>query len=373
MNYNDNRKAKPTNRWMWIVDSLLVIATIVAGLALVLAYISPYYNPNRNWIPAFMGLGGTILFAINFLILFFWIIRWKFWALIPLAVIIGGYYSLGELVQFRIMTKYQTDKPSSAEYKVMSYNVHNFYQYRLTSGYNSTVDHMAAYFLEEDPDIICLQEFQLFEHHDIQTFEKAMMKWKYRAHNLSVDSPVMKNGIAIYSKFPILDSVDIKFANSTNCAMYADMVINKDTVRVFNCHLQTTQFNAVNPYGLRGMLERDDSEQIFKVVGSTLRENFKIRANQSDTIAELIAKTPYRIIAAGDFNSPPLSYTYHTIRGEMSDSFVDQGVGYGYTYKPLMSLFRIDYILHSQSIKTLDYRSPEKPWSDHNPVITILK
>ncbi len=40
-----------------------------------------------------------------------------------------------------------------------------------------------------------------------------------------------------------------------------------------------------------------------------------------------------------------------------------------YTYRGVKGLMRIDYILHSQELKGVDYYSPNYRWSDHNPVI----
>ena len=90
-------------------------------------------------------------------------------------------------------------------------------------------------------------------------------------------------------------------------------------------------------------------------------------------MARLIASRNVPTIVCGDFNDTPGSYVYRKVRGNYRDAFEEKGNGFGYTYKGLYRILRIDYILHSEELETLDYESPDVPWSDHNPVKATLR
>ena len=105
---------------------------------------------------------------------------------------------------------------------------------------------------------------------------------------------------------------------------------------------------------------------------SDLKYSFKERAKQAILLRQIIDTTVYPVIICGDFNDTPASYTYHKIKGKYIDGFRQRGNGYGFTFKGLVKLLRIDYILYSKHFTGLQYTSPETEWSDHNPVIMKL-
>ena len=161
-----------------------------------------------------------------------------------------------------------------------------------------------------------------------------------------------------------------------NDAMWADIQIENQTFRVISCHLQTTNFSQKRKELVPSELYNNDLNQIhstFRDVLSTLEKNFKIRAQQADLIRHVIDTTTYPVIVCGDFNDTPASYTYHRIKGDLTDGFRKCGNGYGYTFRGLRNLLRIDFILYSAPFYGLQYQSPDLPWSDHKPVLMELE
>lgn len=105
-----------------------------------------------------------------------------------------------------------------------------------------------------------------------------------------------------------------------------------------------------------------------------LHENFQKRAVQANLLNQLITTSPYPTLVCGDFNSLPSSYVYHTVKGDkLQDGFKTSGHGYMYTFKYFKHMLRIDYILHSPELKSMDYFSPDLSYSDHNPVVMRVK
>lgn len=366
-NYRTNEKRKPL--LMKIAGFLFVVAALATSSALMLSYLANFMSPYTYWYIAFLGLMAPLLMLANIVFLLILGIRLSRWAIVPLVAFVLGIGYIGEFIQVSFVTKYDKEERSSnSEIKILTYNVHGFTKYS-SGGHLSSMDSIARFVNEQNPDVICFQEFQLMNAEDHELIVNLFSRWKYRVTSYIVDDAYHKWGLAVFSKLPLKGAVAIKFSDRENSSMYVDILLREDTVRLFNNHLQSTQFNNLDKKALR----EEAPEQAARVVGRTLRDNYKVRVFQADTIRAIIDQSPHPTVVVGDFNDTPISYVYNKIRGDLSDTFCNKGEGYEYTYKRLMKLFRIDYILHSKSMKTLTHDSPDVPWSDHNPVVSKIK
>lgn len=228
-------------------------------------------------------------------------------------------------------------------------------------------------------DLLCLQEFSTISKYSFSKINSKLPELKY--NRVLYSKQYTKDygwGIAIYSAYPIVGRKDFRFENSDNGAMYVDVKIKKDTIRVFNLHLQTTTITnderlLLSDKSLITSLGAQKEVDKVKNIGRKLKNANSIRAKQAETIQQEIEKSPYRVIVCGDFNDTPTSYTYETVKGDLNDSFVKKGRGYGHTFNHFFSLLRIDYVMYSKGLNALDYRTYESKWSDHNPVIVKLE
>lgn len=353
-----------------ILDAAAQVITAIFALLLLCAYVSRYVDPNTAWFFAFAGLAAPILYTANLALALYWIIRWKACAFVPIAVLLlgTGWISLF----FRPTFSKQYSNAAAKTTVVMSYNVVGF----LGAGEPNAaaLDSIIGLIADEKPDILCIQEFQC-RTAEKKTVLDSLIGLPYNRVNFQIPNSHGGGwGTAIYSRFRIIDSGNIDFGRSTNSAMWADLVAGTDTVRVFNCHLQTTAVDKSDREYVDNQeyLSDDNREERVRSIASKLRLNFRKRAAQADTLAPLIRQSPYKVIVCGDFNDTPMSYAYHTICGDLSDSFVEKGRGIPNTYKGLFNLFRIDYILHSGSIKTVSYSTPESEYSDHKAVVSRI-
>lgn len=357
-----------------VLDWVLILATFVSTLSLLFVLLAGVVNPASTTFFAFFALGAPIIYLANILLLAMWTARWSRWALLPLVVMMWGVWSVGKFLQVDFLKQYD-DPPSKVkkELSILTYNVHNFRSLHSSSA--NSIDEVLSFVAADDYDIICLQEYQILDSVELHRVDDILHRWPYRAYTYDIKTVFNHFGQVVMSKYPLSGSHPISFDGTSNGAMYVDIYTPIDTVRLFNCHLQTTAFNQVNhERGVRALLADSNSQQMAQSVISGLRENFVIRSSQADTVATLIAHSPYPVIALGDLNSPPMTYTYDRIRGDMADAFCERGSGYGYTYKPMAKLFRIDYIFFDdRNFECVSYQSPNKPWSDHNPVLVKLK
>ncbi len=380
-NYYYIDQSQPKRWWRTLLHLLLVLVTVLFAGALVMAYLSTGISPERSWIFAFFGLGAPFLFFGNFILLLVWMIRWRWWALVPAVTLLLGLGHLGTLVRFDFRKAYpaentaarQSAKKDPQRLSILTYNVHGFaYGQTRHDGYRRVVDSVAAYV---QPDIVCFQEYETMNRDDVRLIDSLYREWPYRAyHFVSGGEGDVGYGVAIFSRIPILKASGTLFEGSRNTMLQADLLPGRDTLRIFNNHLQSTQVDEwsrdrVERLDMRGDKE---TEQFVRSLAGRLRDNYRRRAVQVDTISRMIGTSPYPAIVTGDFNDTPVSYTYRKMRGGLDDTFVNAGSGFAYTYNRLFSMLRIDYIFHAPGFETLEYRSDALPWSDHNPVFVRI-
>ncbi|MDR0953996.1 MAG: endonuclease/exonuclease/phosphatase family protein [Rikenellaceae bacterium] len=374
------RKKNRANFIGRLFDGVMLVLSGMAAIAMLCAYLAPLVDPNRLWIFAYAGLGAPILYLINLFLMLYWAIRWKAAFFLPLFVLLIGAPKIKTYYHFSSAAANEI-KPlrDNRTVKVLTYNVEGFMDYDPESQKStSTAREITAFIREQAPDIICLQEFQATPRMPEDTLNRLLAAWPHRRFHYTVHNN-RGNGVwgtAIYSKFRIAEEGTVDFEESRNGALWVTVLTPAgDSLRVFCNHLETTYVDRDNVEFFESEIfasDPDKTEQLRQIAGR-LRRGFFKRAHQADTLARLIASREVPTVVCGDFNDPPMSYTYRTMRGDFGDAFESKGHGYGFTYKNLYRLMRIDYILPSPHWETLSYESPDVPWSDHNPVIATLR
>lgn len=175
---------------------------------------------------------------------------------------------------------------------------------------------------------------------------------------------------AIYSRYPIRQSQTIEFPNTNNGAIWADLDVKGMTIRIINVHMQTTSFDRMRSKAAQARGEQDEEQErgIYLGYSDNFRENTVRRAGQAEQISSLINATEYPLIVCGDFNDPPGTFTYETLKNGLKDGFQTAGEGYGATYRGFHHLLRIDYLFHSTLLEGIKYKVIPYDMSDHNPV-----
>ena len=373
--YNDygGRPAGKHRRsvFMWLLDALLTLATVAVGVTTVVTYFVPYVEPGRVWFFPVLGLAAPGIYVASVVLMLYWVIRWrKVRALVMLAIVVAGLFRVSLFWRPDIRRSYAEEASyDRGAFKVMTYNVRLFY------GENggSSVGDILRLVADQDPDIICLQEFnaRLAE----QSEEFALLGEKYEiAHFGRTQAPdsVYGSSLAILSKYRILRSNTVLEPSS---AVWADVIVGGDTVRIFNNHLRSTAINASDNQFITSHKFLSDTARETKIrsIVTRLRENSVIRAAQVDSISEVVGATRTRRIVCGDFNDTPMSYVYRTMARGLRDAFSVCGSGYSHTFRGFFNTLRIDYVLSSEGLEPLSYEVLPVDYSDHHPVVVRLK
>ena len=202
-------------------------------------------------------------------------------------------------------------------------------------------------------DIICFQELK-------RDITKRLNGYPYRYF-----SPVEpgKSDQAIFSNYPIVGSGTVNFSDSANNAIYADIVIQGDTIRVYNVHLQSYRIHSgrylMRDFG-KPMLRR-----ISDVAGRHMEQAALVKSHQE--------AAGLRSIICGDFNATAFSHAYQILNRGMQDTFAEKGSGLGATFFRKRVPFRIDYILTDPTMEVLKHQVYALRLSDHFPVTATLR
>ena len=337
---------------------LYFLAVVFTGLLLaaaVLSWRASFVSPEQGGFWATIALLMPVVLLANLAALVWWLIRRR-WvvALMPLAALLlnmGYVSSMIQLPDFNV-------SDGSHDIRIATLNVNGFRQLGPKSITAAAVAEMMRH---EQVDVLCLQEFlddSRFTADSIgELFSRRMPYF------------VSEGNGAVASRYPILDCKYVRFPDTSNDYLRADLLVEGDTVRIFSVHLQTSGIAQ-----LRRRFQKDYNREapVDSMLGAVDR-NSRIRAAQVREIRAETDASPYPVILAGDFNDTPSSYSYREMKGALTDGFRRCGNGYGGTFRYLGGLLRIDYIFYDDTFECVRYYMPSETVSDHKVVIAELR
>jgi len=350
---------------------ILLAVNAFFAFTLLMSYLAVHINPDNFALPAFFGLAYPYLLLINIILAVIWAMLLRFEALISVIVIAIGFTHLSNYIQ---LTKPAGDKKGT--FKVISYNVRLFNYFETRNG--TTSEKKVLEFLRaQQPDILCLQEFFIIGNpSQAETMVKSALGGKYYSHLKILGSGKNRNyGIATFSKFPIIKKGEIIHPGSSSLSIYSDVLIGKDTFRIFNNHLQSFRLKRMERSFIEEMTASSDKATLGEVksLSISLKKGFVKRALQAQVVKNQINISPFPVIVAGDFNDTPVSYAYRKLRKGLNDSFVNSGYGAGFTYKGNYPPNRIDYILYDNALINSVFDIKRIKYSDHYPIIAYFR
>lgn len=215
---------------------------------------------------------------------------------------------------------------------------------------------------DEIPDIFCIQEGG-----SNQTRERLQNTLEYPYY-------FKEKGTLLFSKYPFEDSGIIPFEKTSNSCIWGDLKTPQGTVRVYSVHLQS---NWLAPAAMRVAEDGDPrKKETWNGVAEVMRlykNAASRRASQSERVAAHIAKSPHPVILCGDLNDTPVSYVYHVLSENLTDSFCEKGAGFGFTYAGKIPALRIDYVMSDDHFEVTNHQVHKLELSDHYPVSVRLK
>jgi endonuclease/exonuclease/phosphatase family metal-dependent hydrolase len=358
-----------------ILKSILLASNIVAAFFLLITLIGTVVSPEKFIFPAYFALLLPVTIIANIGFVLFWLLARKWLFLISLGLLLFASSQIKDT--FPVHLKKTDSVVSNNTLRILSFNTMGCGE--LKKHTKKKPNKVLQYILDSGADIVCLQEYAISENNEHLTsadINRIFVKYPYKHIEFKSKNGASFYGIATFSKYPIVTKKKIEYPASFNSSIYTDIKINESIIRVVNNHLESNRItyqDKAMPLILKDNFSTESLTGITRHFSHKLGVAYKQRAFQADVVAGVIEKSPYHVIACGDFNDVPASYAYTKVKGKLKDAFSEAGNGFGWTFYDRFYRFRIDYILFdANAFSIIDYKSEKVTFSDHYPVMCRL-
>lgn len=337
----------------------------------------------------------TNLFAVwaNILFVFLWLFsKKKKYALVSLLTLLVCWRITSVVFGVNIwssMTASRSDEQQGI--RIMSWNVHMFDLGEWTAD-KSTFAKILKYIEDENPDILCMQEYYKDEK-DYSSpyaaiikglgypYESFMINNQWNKSKMTIHSKpgdVIDVGTVIYSKYPLSNKRYHKLSGKGQGMHTADVELEsgkKFSLTVL--HLTSFQLgdddldyiDELKKQGVEAEIRNTSKGLVHKLMKAS-----SMRAKVANEVVAYTRQIEYPMVICGDFNDMPGSYVYSTIRGDLADAFVSSGFGIGNTYQKILPILRIDYLFYDKEFfEARGFKKSDIGLSDHYPILVNLK
>jgi endonuclease/exonuclease/phosphatase family metal-dependent hydrolase len=334
----------------WISKIAFFFNKVLAILT-ISAYLLPFLSPKLFPFLSVLTLSLPFFLFLNFVFFVIWVLQLKRKFLLSAFILLIGITFINKFYRFSEIKTVE----ESTDFTLMSFNVRLFNLYEWLPA-KDIPEQITKVIQDYNPDILCLQEYSPNEDVRLRNFTHKYIK---------VEGGKNKYGQAIFSKYEIINKGEINFPNSSNNVIYADIVQNIDTIRVYSMHLQSIKIST----DIHEKIDENKSRFIFKRISTA----FKEQQLQSELIQEHYKSCKFPKIVCGDMNNSAFSYVYSNIKEDMKDAFEQAGTGFGASYNFKFYPARIDYVFVENNIKVKEFKTDDSvELSDHFPVYARL-
>lgn len=231
---------------------------------------------------------------------------------------------------------------------------------------------------QQDADIICLQEVDVYKNAKYLTLPEVKKelgkKYQYSYLDFSVYDKRHQFGTMVWSKYPLINKESIHYETRGNLSNRCDVVIDGDTIRLINNHLESYYFTPDDLADMDSLRNYEGFRSSLKRLWHKWARAIPLRNKQARVVRQEIDNSPYPVIVVGDFNAPVLSYAYQHIAAGLHDAWLTtHWWRRGATCEKRGIGVRIDYILCSESITPTQCHIQKTTGSDHRPVVATLE
>lgn len=261
--------------------------------------------------------------------------------------------------------------------KIMSWNVHGLGIFDKPLD-KTRPEKIFATVDTQQPDVVCMIEFYTNTDGSNKEASTYFKKAGYKEYRFMYDNDYGAKifiGNAVFSKYPLSNFEEIPIDRYIKMMRCDVELPNEKKVRLHVVHLQSfllADKEKALIEEIKKNAEKIEAHSDYKKTFIEKMHNAYVkRAPQAILSRAEMDKSPYPVILCADLNDVPCSYTYTTIKGDLTDVFTQKGKGFGRTYNMIFPTLRIDYIFYDdQELDLLGMQKIRTPQlSDHNPVI----
>jgi len=349
-----------------VFSILKLFLKILLFLFTIFCYAGVWISPGDLWMFGFLSMMIPIVIFIHFIFLLVYLKDLQKGFFLHFLALAIGFIFLKVTYSVSV-----NDGIAEDGLKVLSYNVRVFNNYsNLRDEHFISSKKMVAWAIENDADVKCFQEYYNRNESDIFNVETQMTEkgWTFNYNKiLFSDRASAQFGMAIFSKYPIIHKGEVKNSkNQYQNGIFADVLFNDDTVRIYNIHLKSMSIDEDN------VVDTERLRRSYKETGYRLRNGFISRAKEVESLMEHLTNCPHPIILCGDFNEMPYSYPYFAMRKKLNNAFEEAGNGFGFTYNGKLFFLRIDNQFFSNNLRAHNFLTHRNiDYSDHFPITAV--
>lgn len=349
------------------IRKFFFLINILFALYSLLVYQLVFSANIQHWIGGFLMLSFPLVLLGNLFFVVVWALGRSAKALLSLVLLFMTWSIKDRTFRFGFGEKQE----GRVDFSLLSYNIMyaDFGNYRKghagkdTKGISESVVSIPA-------DIKCFQEF----YNDESTYEFDLIRrtagknpyYVYMHSEKGNDRGEGTIGLATFSRYPIIRKEEMYWPTNNNGLLSTDIVVNGDTIRVINFQLKSMGIRVNKMFDNRHKLNKKETRTVL----SQLKNGFSDRGNEVGVLETWISRSPYPVIVAGDLNELPYGYAYGKLRRLLHNGFEEAGMGFGFTYRKILSFLRIDnQFFDPQGFRIIRFNTLNQyKYSDHYPV-----
>ena len=159
----------------------------------------------------------------------------------------------------------------------MSFNVRLFNRFNELES-KTVMEDIKAFVKKENPDIVCFQEPYYNSGDQFKNYPHRFLEYRHMEG---------RGMLAIFSKYPIVETGLLNLPRTDSNAVFADVIFKNDTIRIYNIHLESL---GITPG--QGVLRKEPTDKLFKQVSYS----FQKQMEQAKVIESHLESSPYKNI-----------------------------------------------------------------------------
>jgi vancomycin resistance protein VanJ len=332
------------------LNQLIFFINNIFALLYLASFTLPYVPPKSFPLLSIMSLMVPLLIFAHIGFILYWLL-----AGIKKQVLLSS-FCIMLAIGFSFFPYKFNDKTliSGSSFSVMNYNVRIFNKYKWINN-EDIPKQISAFINDQNPDLLSLQEY--YPDKDLS------LNFPYKYEKLIGKKNAI--GLGLFSKYRIVNQGSLDFEHSNNNAIFIDIIKNDDTIRVYNVHLESF---GIKPDSVDLSLDETKSKKLI----SRLKSSFTKQQSQVEKFLENKNHCTHKVIICGDFNNTYYSWAYRKLKGDLRDTFLAAGKGFGKTYSFNKYPLRIDFILADKKFNVNQHQNFDVNLSDHEPILARL-
>lgn len=217
--------------------------------------------------------------------------------------------------------------------------------YNIARGTHGSAERLAEQIQAQNADIIALQETNGWDAEFTPTLLAKLPEY-------AVARTGKGGELLTLSRLPIVDSREVQLPETSRRLLFTTLrMADGGEFTVVNVHFSTVMVSGV----LKG-----------QVIPTRNRRQLQLQRLLAET-----ADMP-RVIAAGDFNTPPRGQVYRALQAEFANAWDKAGLGLGYSFPAPLPVLRIDHVF-ARGLRPVEAEVLAAGGSDHRGLRVRLR